>query len=385
MPPWRAVPGYGPKFQHDRSLPPQDIATLVAWADAGAPEGNLADLPPPPKFSEGWTLGAPDVEIVMPEPFEIPASGGDIYRCFVIPNPLSEDAQVIGIEFRPGNPRVVHHIAGYIDTTGEARKKDEAEPGQGYTCFGVPQIKIRGDLSGWAPGANPAFLSERAGRILPKGSDIVLQVHYHPDGKPETDISRIGLYLAPKDKPIKKAFTWMAAANQDFRIPPGESNYEVVGASVPMPVDVQILAVSPHMHRIGRDMEVWAELPDKTRKDLIHIDPWDFNWQLQYYLERPLDLPKGSVVKVRAHYDSSKLTDPVKYGEATTDEMCFGFFGIVKKNQDLTRPGEKDDLRDLLEQEYKKVRQKGEKAPSPVTPTFTRSSDTNFYGSRSPV
>ena len=367
MPPWLAAPEFGDVgFRHDRSLTEAEIETFQAWVDAGMPEGDPADLPPAPEFSEGWALGEPDVIIEMPEPFEVPAGGLDIHRCFVIPNPLPEDAEVIGIEYRPGNARVVHHVLGYIDVSGEARRKDAEDELQGYECQGGPMIDIRGDLGGWAPGANPDFLPEGIGRILPKGSDIVMQVHYHPGGKPEADVTRIGLHLAPKDRPIKKTLHWWAAGNTDFRIPAGEGAYEVVADTLPLPCDVEVRAVSPHMHLLGTDMTMYAETPSGERIDLIRIDRWDFNWQLQYMLERPVVLPAGSVVKAIAHYDNSAdnpnqpVESPidVKFGDWTTDEMCFGFFASTKVDQDLTE-GDPDDLhllfRKQLDEAYKEM------------------------------
>lgn len=366
MPPWKPSPGYGPAFRHDRSMSPEEVATLARWVEAEAPEGDPADLPEPPTFADDWRLGTPDLVLELPEPFAIPAEGPDIYRCFVIPTDLPDDRYVAGIEYQPGNPRVVHHILGYVDTTGEARAKDAAEDGphDGYTCFGGPQIKTDHDLGGWAPGVEPDILPEGVGRSLPKGADVVLQVHYHPSGKPETDRSRVGLYLARK--PTRQTFHWWAALNQKFRLEADDpASWEVSAQTLPLPVDVRLLSLAPHMHLLGKDMTMWAELPAEEgeqpeRVDLIRIDDWDFQWQNQYYLEAPIDLPKGTVVKLIAHFDYSRDNPrnprrdeedppPVTWGEATTDEMCIGFFGMVKKGQDLTRPGEKDDLMEIFE------------------------------------
>ncbi|CAN5613649.1 hypothetical protein BH23PLA1_BH23PLA1_40960 [soil metagenome] len=372
MPPWPASPDYGPGFAHDRSLSGEEIEILNAWAEAGALEGTPDDLPPPREFTSGWTIGEPDLIIEMPEDFEVPADGPDIYRCFVIPLDLPEDVQVVGLEYRPGNPSVVHHILGYVDVHGKARKLDEADPDRpGYDCFGGPMIDIHGDLGGWAPGSNAEVLPEGVGRILPAKADIVLQVHYHPSGKAETDRSRIGLKLAPRDQSIRQAFHWWAVGDMDFTIPADVSSYELVTQTLPLPVDVQLLKVSPHMHLLGKMMEMWAEPPEgKTfadgtnRMDLIRIDHWDFNWQLQYQLIEPIDLPAGSVVKARARYDNSENNPhrpldaegqpmDVRFGEATTDEMCFGFFGMVKTGQDLTRADEEDDLLKILYRQLK--------------------------------
>jgi len=355
MPPWKAAPNVGLKFKHDRSLSAQDIATLASWAEAGAPEGDPALLPPPKKFPEDWTLeGGPDLILDIGTDFQVPAAGGDIYRCFVVPTSLPRDTYISGIEYQPGNRRVVHHVLGYVDTQGAARKKDAAEPGPGYTCFSGPGVEIHGTLGGWAPGNQPTQLEDGIGRFLPRNADVIIQVHYHPDGKVEVDRTRIGLRFSRK--PIRQTLHWNAALNLDMKLPFGESNTEIQ-AAWPVPVDLVAHAVVPHMHLLGKDMLMTVTFPDGRTQDLIKIDNWDFNWQYSYYFEKPLDLPKGSVVKVVAHYDNSAgnprrpkemKPEEVRWGEATTDEMCIGFIGVTKKGQDLTRAGEKDDLMDIF-------------------------------------
>ena len=354
MPPWKPDPHVGPRFKNDRSLPGPAINTILAWADAGAPEGNPAEAPPPVTFRDDWTLGTPDLVLEMPEAFPVPASGEDIYRCFVVPTHLPEDVAISAIEYRPGNHRIVHHILTYVDRSGQARKRDAADPGPGYTCFSGPGIEIHGDLGGWAPGNEPSRLPDGVGRTLPSQADVVVQVHYHPNGKPETDRSRIGLHFSKK--PIRQALHWSAAANFQFQLPPGKTEIEVRG-EWPVPVDVEALAVTPHMHLLGRDIHMSVKFPDGRVEDLIKIADWDFNWQNTYYFEKPVALPKGTVLKVVSHFDNSAGNPrnpnhppkPVRFGEATTDEMCIGFIAITKKGQDLTLPGARDDLRTILD------------------------------------
>jgi mono/diheme cytochrome c family protein len=372
MPPWKPDPTVGPAFKHSKALSEADIAIVAAWAEAGAPEGDPADLPSPPAYRDGWALGDPDLVLEAAEDFAIPANGSDIYRCFVIPTALPEDRYIAAIEYRPGNPRFVHHVLTYIDTAGQGRKRDEADPGLGYSCFSGPGIEIHGDLGGWAPGNEPAFLPEGVGRILPSKADVVMQVHYHPSGKPETDRTRIGIYFARK--PIKQLLHWNAVVQQGLYLPPGAANHEVeAGWKEPLfgwkvPVDVTALAVTPHMHLLGRDMTMTATFPDGRNLDLIRINDWDFNWQNTYYFEKPVDLPRGTLVKIRAHYDNTSGNPrnpnnppkPVKWGEATTDEMCIGFLAVVQKGQDLTRPGEKDTLREVFREQGEERRKEVE-------------------------
>jgi peroxiredoxin len=370
MPPWKAVPGFGPKYQHDKSLSPAEIKTLVAWTEAGAPEGSANDAPAPASFRDEWTLGTPDLILEPAADYAIPAEGNDIYRCFVVKTNLPEDAYVRAVEVRPGNRRVVHHVLSYVDIKGEARKKDEAEPGQGYECFGGPGVEVHSGLFGWAPGNEPHFLPEGMGISLPKGGDVIIQVHYHPDGKPETDRTRLGLFLCKK--PVKQAVHNAFAANFEMYVQPGDSNREIL-AKWSVPVGVTVLSATPHMHMIGRDMAMAFRYPDGQVQNLVKIGDWDFGWQFTYRFEQPIDVPKGSTLEVVSHYDNSaanprnpnKPPKLVKWGEATTDEMCIGFVGIVKTGQDLTRPGEVDDLGEILKQQWReeedRLREKAKK------------------------
>jgi mono/diheme cytochrome c family protein len=366
MPPWKAAPHFGLKFKDARGLSDSEIATLVAWSLADAPEGNPADLPSPPQFRDDWQLGTPDLVIDIGADFGVPADGDDIYRCFVVPTHLDKDQYVAAVEYRPGNRSVVHHMLAYVDISGKARERDQAEPGPGYTCFGGPGDPIHGGLGGWAPGNLPNFLPDGIGRSLPKQSDVIVQVHYHPRGKPEADRSKIGLYFSKK--PVKQVMHWGVVINPGLELPPGQSNIEI-NAAWEVPVDVTAHAVTPHMHLLGRDMLMSVKFPDGRVQDLIKVPDWDFNWQYTYQFEKPLEIPKGSVVYLVSHFDNSdsnprnphKPPVLVKWGEATTDEMCIGFLGLTKKGQDLTQPGEKDDFVDILRKQQQELREKYEK------------------------
>src|SRR5262249_20196969 len=160
----------------------------------GAPEGNPQDLPKAPEFPEGWQLGKPDLIVKMPAPFLVPATGPDVYRCFVLPLATPADTMVGAVEFHPGNARVIHHASFYLDDKGLGRKREqEAKDGQrGYTSFGGPGIASIGGLGGWGLAALPRFYPEGTGMILPKGCDLIMQIHYHPSGKEETDQSELG-------------------------------------------------------------------------------------------------------------------------------------------------------------------------------------------------
>jgi hypothetical protein len=355
MPPWKPVAGHG-EFVGERRLTDAQIATLKKFAAAGAPSGDSANVPPAPHFPHGWRLGTPDLVLTMPEQWHVPADTRDVYRCFVLPTNLKEDKEVVGVEYRAGNKAVVHHILAFIDDTGRAREKDAQDPGPGYTSFGGPGFLPIGTLGGWAPGNLPQFLPDGVGRPLPAGSDIVLQVHYHADGKPEDDITSIGLYFAKK--PVTKQYRALPVIARKLDIPAGEANYTAT-RTMTVPFDVTVLSVTPHMHLLGHTFEMTAALPDGTVKPLIKIDDWDFKWQDTYTFREPLHLPKGTKVTLTASYDNStgnphNPSNPprrVTWGEETTDEMCVGFLSFVADN-------ENDPLIKLIDGLLK--RQKGE-------------------------
>ncbi|MDB5352042.1 MAG: Peroxiredoxin, partial [Planctomycetota bacterium] len=257
-----------------------------------------------------------------------------------------------------------HHLMCYVDSNGEARKKDAADPGPGYSCLSGPGVPISGDLGIWTPGNDPVRLPEGVARSLPRGSDIILQPHYHPTGKPEVDRTRVGLHFART--PIKRTVLWNAATDLHMRLPAGDPNIVVRGAW-PIPVDVEALAVFPHMHGLGRDIAMSLTFPDGRSLDLLKIEDWDPALQNTYYFEKPLDIPKGSILNVVAHFDNTAAnprnpnhppTD-VFWGEAITEEMCNGFLFMTKKGQDLTRPGERDDLSEIFArqpEDYRNIR-----------------------------
>lgn len=325
MPPWKAEPGPH-KFLDERRLSDAELATLAKWADTGAKEGDPKDLPVEPKFVAGWQLGKPDLVLKMAKPFTVPAGGGDVYRCFALPMNLAEDKTVAAVEFRAGNAKVTHHCLMYLDDAGQGRKKDA--DGLGYKSFGGPGIVPSGGLGGWAPGSTPRFLPDGTGMYVRKGSDLILQMHYHPSGKEEHDQSQVGIYFTKT--PAETIVAGIAILNRRFTIPAGAKRHEMTAESEPMPVAVKLVALAPHMHLLGREMEVTAHPPGGKPVPLVHIKDWDFNWQGGYQYATPVALPKGTVVKLRAVFDNSADNaqnpntppKPVRWGEQTTDEMC---------------------------------------------------------------
>lgn len=341
MPPWKADEGEE-KFDDARRLTSAQLELLRRWSEAGAPEGNKADLPPAPKFTDGWQLGTPDAVLQPDAAYNLEAEGDDVYRCFVIPTNYDEDRYVAAMEVRPGNRPIVHHVIAYLDTTGRARQKDEEAAGPGYTSFGGIGVPPSGALGGWAPGLVSRRAPDGTGILLPKGADIVLQVHYHKSGKPETDLTKIGLYFAKG--PVDKRIRTMLVVRRTLNIPAGEANY-TTSASRAVPRDITVLSVTPHMHLLGKEMAVTASLPDGAEKKLVHVNDYDFNWQTIYAFKDPLKLPAGTRLNLTARYDNStnnpaNPTNPPKtvtWGEQTTDEMCIAFLNYTVDAEHLTQ------------------------------------------------
>ncbi len=358
MPPWKPAAGFGPSLRHDPSLTPVEVSTLARWVEGGTPPGDDRDLAPARPFADGWTLGTPDLVLEPAEDFAVTGSGPDLYRCFVIPTNLPADVYVSAVEYRPGNRRVVHHLMAFVEVANAGRARDAADPGPGYSSYSGAGVEIVGDLGGWAPGNAATHLPEGVGRSLPKGADVILQVHYHPDGRPEVDRTGIGLHFARK--PVRQTLQWKGVMSRNIRLPAGEADIRVK-ASWFVPVAVDLLAVAPHMHRLGRDMKITASYPDGRSVDLIHIPDWDPDWQGTYTFEGPVHLPKGSTVRVVGRFDNSDRPENphrppqlVKFGHGSTEEMCVGYLAVVKAGQDLTRPGEKDDLFSTLVDQHRR-------------------------------
>ncbi len=343
MPPWKPVDG--PAFHGERKLTDREMATLAEWVDNGTPEGDPGRAPPPRRFSEGWQLGKPDLVVTAAEDFHVAATGKDAFRCFVLPTHLTEDRYVVAVEVRPGNPRVVHHALLAIDARGEGRKleaaerrrpKKAAEPdhGPGYPVemgFGfLPQ----GGMGGWAPGQMASFLPEGSGYFLPKGADVVIQVHYHRDGKPEKDRCSVGLYLAKK--PVQKRFRSLTLPGRFVVIGAGQKHFRVEG-KMWVDRDCTLYTVMPHMHMLGREIKVTMKPPQGKPLTLVAIKDWDYNWQETYRFASPIAVKAGTEFAVEAFYDNSEdnpsnpFSPPrdVFFGQQTTNEMCFVFLGVT--------------------------------------------------------
>ena len=348
MPPWIPGPSTFHRFVGQRWLTDRELLLLRGWVESGCPRGNDSDLPPQPALDEGWQLGQPDLVVRMQETFTVPADGPDLLQNFVIPIKIPEDKLVAAVEFHPGNKRVVHHAVLFLDDKGQARKLDRATPEPGYGNFGGPGFLPSGALGGWSVGNTARRLPNDMGRYLKKGSDLVVQVHYHPTGKIESDQSELGLHFVKKPvaeslkEPAKLVGSiWMA--NYEMDIPAGEGNYRR-STSYTLPRDVIMVGIVPHMHLLGKAMRVTTEQPGRPTETLIDIPEWNYNWQDEYYYEQPIRLAAGTKLVVEATFDNSPAnpSNPssppkrVTWGEETTDEMLFCFFLLTsEKTGDL--------------------------------------------------
>jgi Tetratricopeptide repeat len=327
MPPWLPEKGYG-VFVGERRLTDDQIDLIQRWVVQGSIEGEAADLPAAPKFDEGWWLGQPDFIISLPQAYDLAAEGKDVYRNFVVPIPLATAHYIKGIEFHPSNPRVLHHAFIDFDETRGSRKRAEKENPPGFDGMELPETAQMpaGQLMGWQPGKAPYFCEPGLSWLLRPNTDLVLQLHMHPSGKPEVVQPSIGFYFTdqpPTNSPFRialKCFT--------IDIPPGAIDY-AVEESYTLPVSVSLLRVSTHAHYLAKEMQGYALLPNGEKKWLIWIKDWDFNWQGDYEYAHPLVLPAGSRLVMHYTYDNStnNIRNPnnpprrVRFGLQTTDEM----------------------------------------------------------------
>jgi hypothetical protein len=260
----------------------------------------------------------------MPAAFSIPAEGPDLYQCFVIPAPSSRDRWVRALDIRPGNSRVVHHVILFQDTTRTARARDT---GAGYPCFGTPGFLPARGLGGWTPGALPARNPDDIPELLHGAADLVLQIHYHPTGKPETDRTSLALYFT--DQAPKRRLMDIPLGSSRIDIPPGDTAYKVTDHFT-IPVDVDAIGVIPHAHYVCKSMYAYAVLPGGARRTLLRIPDWNFNWQQQYRYTAPIRLPEDTEVFMEFTYDNSAANprNPhhpparIRWGPGTTDEMA---------------------------------------------------------------
>jgi mono/diheme cytochrome c family protein len=326
MPPWGADPAHG-VFRNDPRLSDADIRTIVQWVSAGAPKGDDRDLPTPPTFVDGWSIGQPDAVFEMAEPFHVPATGEVEYQYVRIPTNLTEDKWIQALEIKPGSRAHVHHVIAYTQPAGtEISRRGVFGPG---------------NIGGVTPNKPGVVFPPGVARFISAGTDIILQVHYTTNGREAIDRTTVGVVFA-KQPPAKQLRGGMAL-NPKLVIPPGAPNHEV-RASQTLERETLLTSMTPHMHLRGKDMTYTAHFPDGRSETLLSVPKYDFNWQITYQLAEPRLLPAGTRIEVIAHFDNSPgnkfnpdPTQEVRWGDQTSEEMMIGFWGALAERSNEVR------------------------------------------------
>jgi hypothetical protein len=344
MPPWFADPRYG-HFTNERHLSDAEIATLSAWADSGAPEGDAKDKPSPVAFRDGWNI-RPDVVFKLDKPFPIPARGTLEYTYITVSAPFKEDTWVVAGEIRPSDRSHVHHVIANVRPKG-SKWMTQAQLGSAPYAPGPTRnedlIKSNGGnpavldnefLVGYVPGMEAQrFDIDRSAKLIPAGADIVFELHYTTNGTASADQSVVGLELAKA--PPQRRFMSITAAQTDLTIPAGDPNAEAK-ATLQFGQPVDFVYMQPHMHFRGKDMKIDAAYPTGEKETLLNVPHYDFNWQIVYYEKTPLHLPKGTRLELTAHWDNSPNNkwnpDPkqtVHWGDQSWQEMLAAPMAVI--------------------------------------------------------
>jgi Flp pilus assembly protein TadD len=349
MPPWLPAEGYG-DFSGEHRLTAAQIEIIAEWVNEGAPEGNAADLPKAPLFTEGWQLGPPDLVLSVATPYRLPAGGTDVFRNFVLPVNIAETRYIRAIELRPGNRRVVHHANIWIDRRRSLRRHDGEDGQPGFPGMDVA-TEARSDSFDpdshflfWKPGMIPQPEPANMSWRLDPDTDLIANLHLLPSGKEETIQPVLGLYFSGQPP---QRFPMLIQLEHDgaLDIPAGEPKFTVVD-HLTLPVGVDVLAIYPHAHYLGKQMEAWATLPNGARKWLIKIPDWDLNWQSVYTYREPVWLPKGSNIEMRITFDNSTAnprnpSNPpkrVRSGPRSQDEMSHVWLQVLPKKETQLDP-----------------------------------------------
>jgi hypothetical protein len=338
MPPWHANAPEG-TFLNERRLTAADKDTIVRWADAGAPKGDAADMPPPPTFPEGWQLGTPDLVLEMEKPFAVPASGEIAYQYFYIPTNFTETRWVKSIEVRPGVRAAVHHVLVFyrsspdqtqpaiIRRNAEQMREPPPPPGAPRPRAPMSETERQRLIATYAPGTNPQVMPEGTALRLEAGGAIELQMHYTAYGTAAQDRTRIGIIFA-RDAPAREVRP-THFFNTQLVLAPGAADVRV-DADVSFVAPATVWGIFPHTHLRGKKWLYLLELPDGSKKIILDVPEYDFHWQTYYMFKQPLEIPAGARLVSSAWYDNSAGNpanpDPkatVRWGDQTWDEMQY--------------------------------------------------------------
>jgi Tfp pilus assembly protein PilF len=338
MPPWKVEPSLG-HFVGQDPLTDAQIALIGRWAESGAPQGEARALPAVPNLPDGWLLGQPDLIVKPPRAYSLPAQRTDAFRIFAIRLPVSKRTYVRGIEFHPGNARVVHHANIRVDRSPATRQLDDADPQPGYDGLMPRSAEYPdGHFLGWTPGQVAPLVAPDLAWTLEPGSDLVVQLHLQPTGAVEEVQPEIGLFFS--DRPPSRTPTILRLGSQAIEIPPGEPRY-VIRDAYTLPVDADLLAIQPHAHYRAKEIRGVATFPDGTSRVVMHITDWDFRWQHVYRQVSPIRLPKGTRLSMEYTYDNSadNIRNPqlpparVYWGQRSNDEMGDLWFQLLATSE----------------------------------------------------
>jgi tetratricopeptide (TPR) repeat protein len=325
MPPWRTEPGSG-DFIGQEALTDTQVELIQRWVNEGTVEGDPRDVPTP-LWSDGWHLGTPDLILTPSDRYTLSPEGPDVFRVFVLPIQVGVARYVTGVEFRPTNTRAVHHANILLDSTPTSRMLNEQTPQSGEQGLLARTARYpQGHFLGWTPGEPDPLLPPDMSWRLEPGTDLVVQLHLQPTGRPELIQFSVGFFFG--DRPPERIPTLLRLGRQSIDIAAGTRDYSIADTYV-LPVDVELLALKPHAHYRAREVRGYAQLPDGTRKSLLHITDWNFRWQHVYRYVVPLALPKGTRLITEFRYDNSAENpqNPVRpprrarWGPSSVDEM----------------------------------------------------------------
>lgn len=334
MPPWKPDKNIR-KLQNENFLSDEEIATLAAWVDQGMQRGDVSKEPPVPVFPSGSQVGNPDMVVSFAQSYLHKGTGIDEYRYFVLPTNLTEDKYLVALEVRPGNKKVVHHTLVWADSTDISRNADAATPEYGFEGSSNTSVaQINNQLPGYVPGQKPIIYQDGLALKIPKGSDLLLQMHYAPSATDEKDSTSINLFFSKEPpKRLVQSFVMLPVPGilqgDVFIIPPNQ--VKTFHGMITLPYDVTLLGVAPHMHLLGQNWHIYCELPDGKIQDALKISDWDFNWQGSYHFTKPMILPRGTKLHAFATYDNT-VNNPhnpnnppkvISWGEKTSDEMYY--------------------------------------------------------------
>ncbi len=333
MPPWKPQTGLQ-HYQKENFLTDGQISLIKTWVAQGMLRGNIDDEPELPVYPEGSQVGTPDLVVSFAQSYLHKGDGIDEYRYFVIPTNLTETKYLTALEVRPGNKKVVHHTLVWADSTNTSQESDDATPEYGFEGSGASAASnLNNQLPGYVPGQKPIVYKDGLAIRIPKGSDLLLQMHYAPAYSDEYDSTTVNLFFS-KEPPTRAVKSYVmlplpTIINDVFFIP--ANKVKTFHGSIPIPSTTTLLGLGPHCHLLGQNWNVFAIRPGNDTVQLIKINEWDFNWQGSYHFVEPIILPAGSTLHAIASYDntSNNINNPndppklISWGEKTSDEMYY--------------------------------------------------------------